>query len=65
MTTSARGLSFDRITRSMMSATWVVARTVMVLAVLFAMITGATGICGTRIKVVTRVESSCASAWDT
>ena len=49
MTTSARGLSFERMMRSMMSATCVVARTVIVLAVLFGMITGATGICGTRM----------------
>src|SRR5262245_10178133 len=61
-TTSARGLSFDRMMRSMMSATWAVARTVIVLAVLFAMITGATGICGTRMMVVTICDSSCASA---
>ena len=62
ITTSARGLSFDRMMRSMMSATCEVARTVIVLAVLFAMITGATGICGTRMIVVTVCDSSWASA---
>ena len=64
MTTSARGLSFDRIIRSMTSATDVVARIVMVLAVLFAMIVGVTGICGTRMTVLMVCATSVASACD-
>ncbi len=40
----------------MMSTTCAVARTVMVLAVLLAIIIGCTGICGTRMIVVTSLR---------
>ena len=61
--TSARGLSFALIRRSMTSTTCAVARTVIVLAVLFAWIIGCTGICGIRMTVLTVCASSVASAW--
>ena len=61
-TTSARGLSFARITRSMTSTTGPVARTVMVFAVLFGITIGWIVICGMRMMLFTSCASSVASA---
>src|SRR5215510_3046953 len=65
MTTSARGLSFASIIFSMIAATAVVARIVIVLLVLFGAIIGCTAIAGTRMIVLIIWDSSVASAWET
>jgi hypothetical protein len=62
ITISARGLSFASITFSMIDATLAVARTVIVLAVLFGAIIGCTAIDGTRMMVLISCASSVASA---
>ncbi len=64
MTISARGLSFCSMTFSRIPTTALVARTVMVLAVLLAMIAGCTEIPGSRMIVLSVCEASVASACD-
>ena len=58
MMISARGLSFEAMTCSMMPTTGAVARTVMVLAAAFPKNCGCTGICG----VLTMARSSSTSS---
>src|SRR5262245_19183728 len=65
MTISARGLSLASIIFSMIAATAVVARIVIVLLVLFGAIIGCTAIAGTRMIVLIIWDSSVASAWET
>jgi hypothetical protein len=65
MMTSARGLSFALMMRSMTSITGAVARTVMVLAVLFGSICGCTGMVGMRITVLSVCASSATSPCET
>ena len=65
MTISARGLSLDSIIFSIIAATAVVARMVIVLFVLFGAIIGCTAIAGTRMIVLIICESSVASECDT
>ena len=63
MTTSARGLSSARISRSATSTIGAVARTAIVFDVLFGKIAGAT--CAwMRIIVLIACETSCVSACD-
>ncbi len=59
--TSARGLSLASITRSTICTTGPVARTVIVLAVLFGTICGCTAWPATRTKPVSSCDSSVAS----
>ena len=65
MTTSAFGLSFCSTIRSMIATMLVVARTVIVLLVLFATICGATASAGMRMTPLRICASSVASVWDT
>ena len=62
MMISARGLSLASIIFSMIEATAVVARMVIVLFVLLGAIIGCTAIAGTRMIVLIICESSVASA---
>ena len=62
MTISARGLSLASMIFSMIAATAVVARIVIVLVVLFGAIIGCTAIAGTRMIVLIICASSVASA---
>jgi hypothetical protein len=65
MMTSAFGLSFCSTTRSMIAAMLALARTVMVLFVLFATICGATASAGIRMMPFRIWASSVASEWET
>ena len=63
--TSARGLSFASMTRSTISTTAAVARTVIVLAVLFGWICGWIAMPATRTMPISSVAISVASACET